>query len=52
LPKGTARTAGLLTIDLSTGVRRGDIYNITVRQITEAALLPSYPRKPRVQLLL
>src|SRR5262249_28350650 len=35
IPRGTARNAGLLTIDLPDGVKRGDIYEIAVRQITE-----------------
>ena len=35
IPRGTARNAGLLTVDLPDGVKRGDIYEITVRQITE-----------------
>ena len=35
IPRGTARNAGLLTVDLPDGVKRGDIYEISVRQITE-----------------
>ena len=35
IPRGTARTAGLLTVDLPDGIKRGDIYEISVRQITE-----------------
>ena len=34
--KGTARNAGLLTIDLPAGIKRGESYNMVVRQITEA----------------
>jgi hypothetical protein len=36
LPQGTGRTAGLLTVNLTAGVQRGQIFNIAVRQITEA----------------
>jgi hypothetical protein len=36
LPPGKGRTAGLLTVNLSAGVRRGQIFNVAVRQITEA----------------
>jgi hypothetical protein len=35
IPRGTARNAGLLTVDLPDGIKRGDIYEISVRQITE-----------------
>jgi hypothetical protein len=35
IPRGAARNAGLLTVDLPDGVKRGDIYEIAVRQITE-----------------
>ena len=37
LPKGTGRTAGLLTVNLTAGVQRGQIFDIAVRQLTEAA---------------
>jgi hypothetical protein len=37
LPEGTGRTAGLLTVNLGTDLHRGQIFNIAVRQITEAA---------------
>jgi hypothetical protein len=36
IPKNTGLLAGLLTVDLPPGVRRGDVYTIVVRQITEA----------------
>ena len=35
IPRGTARNAGLLTVDLPDGIKHGDIYEISVRQITE-----------------
>ena len=35
IPRGSARNAGLLTVDLPDGVRRGEIFEIVVRQITE-----------------
>jgi len=38
LPTGTAPAAGLLTIDLPVGIRRGDQYTVTVRQLTDAGL--------------
>jgi hypothetical protein len=34
IPIGTARNAGLLTVDLPAGVKRGERYDITVRQTT------------------
>ncbi|HJZ76195.1 MAG TPA: sialidase family protein [Vicinamibacterales bacterium] len=44
LPRGTARSAGLLTVDLPEGVKRGDIYEIAVRQITEATAASRTPQ--------
>ncbi len=40
IPLGTARTAGLLTVELPPGIRKGEIYEIVVRQVTEAQLAP------------
>ena len=37
IPKNTGLLAGLLTIDLPTGVHRGDVYSLVVRQITTAS---------------
>jgi hypothetical protein len=37
LPSGTARSAGLLTVDLAGGLKRGQVFEIVVRQLTEAA---------------
>jgi hypothetical protein len=36
LPEGGPLAAGLLTIDLPSGIRRGDAYTIMVRQLTDA----------------
>jgi hypothetical protein len=36
LPEGTALAAGLLSIDLPPGIRKGDVYTVTVRQVTDA----------------
>jgi hypothetical protein len=40
LPEGIGAAAGLLTVDLSPGIRKGDAYTIHVRQVTEAELEP------------
>jgi hypothetical protein len=40
IPKGTGILAGLLTVDLPTGVRRGDVYTMLVRQLTDASEFP------------
>jgi hypothetical protein len=39
VPKGTAHNAGLLTIDLPEGIKRGEVFDIVVRQLTEAAVV-------------
>ncbi len=36
IPKGTARNAGLLSVELPPGIRKGERYDIVVRQVTEA----------------
>ena len=36
LPAGSALAAGLLTVNLPPGIRKGDQYQITVRQLTDA----------------
>ena len=36
LPRGTARQAGLMTVDLPPGIKHGEVYDIVVRQLTEA----------------
>jgi hypothetical protein len=43
IPAGTARNAGLLTVDLPTGIKKGDVYNILVRQLTEDTYTPPPP---------
>jgi hypothetical protein len=50
LPEGTALAAGLLSIDLPSGIRKGDVYSIAVRQITDATAraLPPPPPPPRL----
>lgn len=37
IPKGVGAYAGLVTVDLPSGIRRGESYDIVVRQITEAS---------------
>jgi hypothetical protein len=46
LPAGTALAAGLLTVNLPPGIRKGDQYQITVRQLTDAALTIKQPPSP------
>jgi hypothetical protein len=48
IPKGTTRNAGLMTVDLAEGIRRGQVFNIVVRQITEASakFVPPPPPPP------
>src|SRR5262249_14261507 len=46
LPKGTARTAGLLTVDLVGGLTRGQVFEIVVRQLTEGAAYRVAPPPP------
>jgi hypothetical protein len=48
LPVGTARTAGLMTVDLAPRIHRGERFDITVRQLTEASseIKPSPPPPP------
>ena len=40
IPKGVGAYAGLLAVDLPPGIRRGDSYDIVVRQITKATAIP------------
>ena len=40
IPQVTARTSGLLTVDLPAGIRKGDSYTIGVRQLTQGLLEP------------
>jgi hypothetical protein len=47
LPEGVAPAAGLLSIDLPAGIKKGDSYSILVRQLTGAsAFLPPPPPPP------
>ena len=46
LPNGTAPLAGLLTVTLPAGIRRGDSYRITVRQLTDKVIASSPPPPP------
>lgn len=40
VPAGTARNAGLLTVELPDGIQKGDRYDISVRQVTEDGYEP------------
>jgi hypothetical protein len=53
LPYGTnVNFAGLLSIEMPKNLRRGQIFNITVRQITDAyGFQPSTPDVPRIKLV-
>jgi hypothetical protein len=50
LPEGTGLAAGLLSVDLPSGIHRGDIHTIMVRQVTDAIgrALPPPPPPPRI----
>ena len=37
IPKSTGLLAGLLTVDLPLGIKRGDLYSLVVRQVTDAS---------------
>lgn len=54
IPRGTARTAGLLTVDLPPGIKRGEVFNLVVRQITENTATsrpqPPPPPPPRISI--
>ena len=51
IPKGVGAYAGLLAVDLPPGIRRGDRYDIVVRQITEAtAFVAPPPPVPQIRL--
>lgn len=49
LPVGTALAAGLLTVTLPPGIRKGEQYEITVRQLTNATLTVAPPPPPVIQ---
>jgi hypothetical protein len=46
IPSGTARAAGLLTVDLPAGITKGDRYDIVVRQVTSASMTAPPPPPP------
>jgi hypothetical protein len=50
IPAGTARNAGLLTVDLPTGITKGDVYEILVRQLTDDTYTPPPPIKRQANL--
>jgi hypothetical protein len=45
IPRNTGLLAGLLTVDLPSKVRRGDLYTIVVRQLTDAIKFGETPYK-------
>jgi hypothetical protein len=45
IPKGVGAYAGLLAVDLPPGIKRGDRYDIVVRQLTKATATPQQPPK-------
>jgi hypothetical protein len=50
LPPLTARTAGLLTVDLAEGLKRGQVFEIVVHQLSEtAAILTPPPPPPEIE---
>ncbi|HWY53093.1 MAG TPA: sialidase family protein [Terriglobales bacterium] len=46
VPKGVGRYAGLLSIDLHPGIRRGEVYNIAVRQLNVVTAVINVPPPP------
>jgi hypothetical protein len=46
LPKGVARTAGLLSVELPPGIRRGERFDVVVRQMTAAQATSRPPPPP------
>ena len=46
VPAGVGRYAGLLSIDLPPGIRRGDIYNISIQQFEEVVAQQVTPPPP------
>lgn len=43
IPSGTARNAGLLTVDLPEGIKKGERYDIIIRQLTDNVYTPPPP---------
>jgi hypothetical protein len=50
IPKGVGSFAGLLSVNLPPGIRRGDSYDIVVRQLTGATAVPYTPPPIRIQI--
>jgi hypothetical protein len=50
IPKGVGAYAGLLAVELPPGIRRGDSYDIVVRQITKATTAPVILKSTKVEL--
>jgi hypothetical protein len=52
IPKGTARLAGLLTVDLPSGMHKGKTFDIVVRQVSEMSATiappPPPPQQPKI----
>jgi hypothetical protein len=46
VPEGLGRYAGLLSIDLPLGIRRGDVYDIAVRQLEMVSAVSNTPPPP------
>ena len=46
IPQGTSRNAGLLSVDLPGGIRKGERYDIVVRQVSEAQATSRPPPPP------
>ncbi len=47
IPKSTGLLAGLLTINLPSGIVRGDRYSLVVRQVSDASAVPAQDNKDR-----
>jgi hypothetical protein len=50
IPKGVGSFAGLLSVNLPRGIRRGDSYDIVVRQLTIATAVPYTPPPIQIQI--
>jgi hypothetical protein len=51
VPQGVGRYAGLLSVDLLPGIRRGDVYDIAVRQLNVVTAVTRVPPPPQITLL-
>jgi hypothetical protein len=43
IPKGTGMNAGLITVDLPSGIQRGDLYKVAVRQVSSIGDVSTQP---------